>query len=270
VGKFKDPGVNPKHKGPSLFDDYPCISEVMKRPKRSPGPLHPLVNAIGNSGHNLVDLQEVETKLARLRASDLLTDRLKGHLTNPLQFLPSMAEVDVVLRLMDYGLEAHWGTDPPDIEIRNLQVDIEVKRMSVADRLKNAKNGQVVVVDDIQRMRTRIRHDVLGRIRDDHAYILVFIAEGFCLDEFRDLLLDGGSIADPKSKGLFRRPECSRISAAVLMREPFLWPSRRRVHPDSRSPTFAGILNPKSEKEVPVALRKAFNIVSPEDFSNKV
>jgi len=268
VGKFKDPGVSPKHEGRTLFDDYPCISEVMKRPKKSPGPLHPLVKAIDNPRYDLVNLQEVEAKLARLKASDLLTDRLKGHLTNPKQFLPSMAEVDVVLRLMDYGLEAHWGTDPPDIEIRNLQMDIEVKRMSVADRLKNARNGQVVVLDDIQRMRTRIRHEVLPSIRDDHAYILVFTAEGFGLDEFGDLLLDRGSIADPESEGLFRRPECCRISAAVLMREPFLWPSRRRVRLDSRSPVFAGILNPRSKKEVPVALRKAFNIVSPEDFSN--
>lgn len=266
--KFKDPGVNPKLEGPSLFDDYPCISEVMKRPKRSPGPLHPLVKAIGNSRYGLVDLHEVEMKLTRLKACDLFTDRLKRHLANPSQFFPSMAEVDVVLRLMDCGLETHWGTDPPDIEIHDLQVDIEVKSMSVADRLKNSKNGEVVVLDDIQRMRTRIRREVLKSIRGDHVYILVFMAEGFGLDEFQDLLLDGGSVADPKSKGLFRRLECSRISAAVLMKEPFLWPSRCLIHPDFRSPIFEGILNPKSEKRVPVALRKAFNIVSPEDFSN--
>ena len=178
-----------------------------------------------------------------------------------------MAEVDVILRLMEYGLDARWGNDPPDIEIHNLQVDVEVKRMSAADRLKNAKEGEVVELDDIQRMRAIIRRDVLKSVRDEHVFILVIMAENFGLDEFRDLFLDEGITADPKSKGLFCRPEYSSISAAVSMMEPFLWPVRRLVPPGRRSPSFIGVLNPKGEKEVPVALRNVFSIVRPEDFT---
>lgn len=245
-----------------MFDDYSSIAEVVNSFKGNPSALHPLVKAANNPDYSLVDLPEVEAKLARVKAAGLLTKGLKRHLMNPEQFFPTIAEIDVILHLMGHGLKAQWGPDPPDIEIPSLQTDIEVKCLSVADKLKNARNGEVVALNDIRRMRIRIRREVLPRIRDNHAHIVILNAEGFGFDEFEDLLLDVGCATDPKTNGLFCRSEYGKVSAAVLMKEPFLWPRRKRVPLDLRISTFAGILNPGGEIDVPVALRKALNIVS--------
>lgn len=226
-------------------------------------------------------LKYIESRFEALASYDLLDnsdlrDRLKN---DTLQFISTMAEVDVILLAAENGLKPIWGNEWPDIVLPDLSADIEVKTLSMSKEMREKmekKPGDddeyAIELDDIGRLNEVIQTKVMGKMASDRACVLVVGVDDLSYDEFVDYFSpqsDSAYLATTIEHlswhgGAFSCGQFAPMCAAVWMRGySAKWLLSFEDHDNApRSPVIEGLLNPNRTRDLDPRVIATFNIHS--------
>ena len=185
----------------------------------------------------------------------MISKDTKTKLKNPPQFEDTMLEINVVAYLILNKIKnLKLGKSFPDIEIPDKNIIIEVKNLHTSQKLLES-NGEVVLLNDIRRIWSRISKEILPKLKNNKINIILFdVPAEVSFDEFEDLFIFSNKITIdrrtkeivPLFKGEYSKEANKKISAVVML----------------KNNCFKGIINPLNEKEISDNIKKLFNLIN--------
>ena len=212
---------------------------------------------------NLEYLESANKLLGILKRENLISKDIKTKLKNPPQFEDTLSEIKVASHLISNKIKKlKLGKSFPDIELTDQNVIIEVKNLHSAQKWLDS-NGEVVCLDDIGRMRSKVE-EILPKLEGSKVNIILFdvTGAGVSFEEFKDLCIYSEKITInlqtkevvPLFKGEFSKEENKNISAVVMLKDML------------KDWYFKGLINPLSDKTIPDNIKKLFNLIDVEEY----